>query len=390
MNEDGNNFAPQGPIFSSPDTPPANPNPAPAPQAPVTPAPAPAPAPEQPTYTNPFATTEIPAEPAAPAAPIVSTPQEPANSTRHMFNSRRFKDTQAQAAPTQFAGAPDFFNQAAAQNAPSTGDIVIGDQPQRSGGKGKMIAVVAVILLLIGGGVAAYFVMQGSPVAPGSNSDNGGNNAASEEKTADDLISEVYQNYTDLLDDYYSIGANPSVKLQKKIEKQTFFLLVKKKIDSISENIEGVDKAITAANDKVNTGDSKAVKKYKSIKPKIDNTVAVIKENINTIKKFYDAFAEPLYDYIDSSEEKSTCELSSKANELLASSDAKIKTAAEAYKKSYCAVYARKKLGADKAYEEVELASAKKALVDTLKAYDENADGQAEIRKNDDEEEKNE
>jgi hypothetical protein len=340
MNEDGNNFAPQGPIFSSPDTPPANPNPAPAPQAPVTPAPAPAPtpAPEQPTYTNPFATTEISTEPTAPTAPIVSTPQEPANNTRHMFNSRRFKDTQAQAAPTQFAGAPDFFNQAAAQNAPSTGDIVIGDQPQRSGGKGKMIAVVAAILLLAGGAVAAALLI---PQGGGSNGGGSGSGSSNTSAGFSEKIKTFYEKYADVLVSQSNIETiiNDEENREGKIIKdgKTFFIMRSYVIDEMNDAISAAKDAKNSLDEAVNANNpNENEQAYLAIKEKIEITINTLSENVDVLDKFDKAFAAPLYELVKKGEASESCSLGEGGDELLSSDSSTISNAAKQYKTAFC------------------------------------------------------
>jgi hypothetical protein len=86
---------------------------------------------------------------------ITSAPE--GNSSRGLFTNRRLSKKQQPAAPTTFAGAPDFFNQAAAQ---SNDYITIGEEPKATdpGTKKRLIILGALVGIIALVGVGALVV----------------------------------------------------------------------------------------------------------------------------------------------------------------------------------------------------------------------------------------
>jgi hypothetical protein len=74
-----------------------------------------------------------------------STTPSSASSTSHLFSNRKFKDSQNTSAPTRFAGAPDFFNEAVADQSGDYISIGNSDPAPRSSNKGRLIIIGALV-----------------------------------------------------------------------------------------------------------------------------------------------------------------------------------------------------------------------------------------------------
>lgn len=115
MDQDGNTVMPQKPDFSSPNSP-----------------------------ENPQIAAAAAAMPESePKQAIMSAPSAPSQA-RGMFSNRRFKADNS-AAPTSFAGAPDFFNQAASNN--SSDFITIGGDAPAPKSPNKKLFIIGGCLL---------------------------------------------------------------------------------------------------------------------------------------------------------------------------------------------------------------------------------------------------
>ena len=149
MDQDGNTAMPQTPSFSSPNIQQNNNTPSV----------------EQPTAvpTEPANTSVAAAAAAitdADPKPMItsSAPSAPVSTSAgsHMFG-RHFNKKNTVSAPTTFAGAPDFFNEAAAQNSDY---ITIGEQPARTSNKKRLIIIASLV------GVLAIVAVVALVVAP--------------------------------------------------------------------------------------------------------------------------------------------------------------------------------------------------------------------------------
>ena len=154
MNEDGNSTMPQNPVFSSPNND-ANSAPTPVQGQPINPSSA--------NGAIVAAAAAMPEEetPAPISSGAIISSQEPSanvTSRQHLFSNRRFKASnsapQQPAAPV-FAGAPDYFNQAA-------GDIVIANETTQKSSSKKIFIIVAIVVAALFLLLLAVFGMQHS------------------------------------------------------------------------------------------------------------------------------------------------------------------------------------------------------------------------------------
>ncbi len=120
MNQDGNTAMPQKPDFSSPNSPDAG---------------------QQQIAAAAASMTE-----SDPKQAITSAPSNNGASAHGMFGNRRFK-AKKDATPTSFAGAPDFFSQAAGGN--SQDFVTIGNAPAKRSSNKKLFIIGGVLLVAL-------------------------------------------------------------------------------------------------------------------------------------------------------------------------------------------------------------------------------------------------
>lgn len=427
MNEDGNNIAPQGPIFSSSsDNPPSTPAPqsdafasqpsVAAPQdtsvfqsaATETPEPSttmpffssdkpsisqqnpfaqaahmqtPTPAatpetPAAPAVPAQPATPATPAAPEAPAAPITSAPSDQPNRAHGMLHSRRYKEQAAPKPNPSFAGAPDFFREAANQNYANPNDTVMtiggdGAAAKQSSSKGKFAIIGILAVLLIVGGVVGVMALSG-----GKNSNGNSGNPAVVKDESDSGIAEGIKKYNEaynmILTSYRAIDFSDSDTVKSAL-KDKFYVASTDVLEATKSTVDEQKKLIEE-NDARTSVDviSKKYPEYSEIRQSTDAIVSTIVSNVDMLKKFNEAFSTPLEKEDGYSAD---CSLSSTAEELLADSDETIKAAAEKYKVAFCEIY-KKRYDKTFAYSDLSsetVTNAKKALIGSLQKVDSSA-----------------
>lgn len=288
--------------------------------------------PQKPDFSSPNSTDAGQQQIAAAAASMTeSDPKQAITSSssddsqaRGMFGNRRFK-AKKDAAPTSFAGAPDFFNQAAGENQDF---VTIGDAPASS--NKKRFIIIGVIIVAIVGVVAAIFLLNPTKLGGGGNAD-----FSKEEKQK---IVELYDDYTLLLQ-YYRLGREkPSEQLKERIQKNTFSLIDPYIITNYNKTIPLVRNRLSNIRDVEQSSGVSEQKKtaLKNMTSTIEHNIDVMTANVAIMEKFKAAFDDPASQLMEGEKKPtSECELSEEARKL-SDGDSKESIAAQKYSTAYC------------------------------------------------------
>ena len=302
-----------------------------------------------------------------PKQAITSAPSNNGAPAHGMFGNRRFR-AKKDATPTSFAGAPDFFNQAASENQDF---VAIGDAPAPS--NKKRFAIIGIILVAVIGAVAAVFLLNPTKFGGGGNAD-----FSKEEKQK---IVELYYDYRDMMYAYHMGNDKPEKELAGSIDGRGFTLVSSHVLSDYDEKASIVRADLEEAR-KISSNNQIAKEKRENLDKGIDGItqkMTVIEKNLGTVKKFITAFDEPAKQLMTRKKTPSDpCELSEEAKQL-SEGDTNISKAAKSYSEAYCKLNSLILSGDD--YRKVgtiaEFMSAKKALagiIEDVSSIDVNED----------------